>query len=53
MCFSSGATRWAPGQDDQGLAPDGGCVEGLDPLALEITIVDGKALPVVGAPGRR
>jgi hypothetical protein len=28
-----------------------GCVEGLDPLALEISIIDGKALPVVEDPG--
>jgi hypothetical protein len=25
-----------------------GCVEGLDPLGLEITIIDGKTLPLVG-----
>ena len=24
-----------------------GCVEGVDPLALEITVVDGKSLPVI------
>jgi hypothetical protein len=24
-----------------------GCVEGLDPLALDISIIDGNALPVV------
>jgi len=28
-----------------------GCVEGFDPLALEIRITDGKALPVVEEPG--
>ena len=28
-----------------------GCVEGLDPLALEISIIDGKALPLIEAPG--
>lgn len=28
-----------------------GCVEGLDPLALEISIIDGKALPVIEEPG--
>jgi len=27
-----------------------GCVEGLDPLALEISIIDGKALPVIEEP---
>jgi hypothetical protein len=26
-------------------------VEGLDPLALEISIIDGKALPVIEEPG--
>lgn len=26
-----------------------GCVEGIDPLALEITIIDGKSLPVVSS----
>jgi hypothetical protein len=29
-----------------------GCVEGLDALALEISIVDGKALPVIEEPGQ-
>ena len=24
-----------------------GCVEGLDPLALEITVIDGKSVPLV------
>jgi len=28
-----------------------GCVEGLDALALEISIIDGKALPVIEEPG--
>src|SRR5271167_1650741 len=28
-----------------------GCVEGLDPLALEISIIDGKALPAIEGPG--
>ncbi len=28
-----------------------GCVEGLDPLALEISIIDGKALPVIEEAG--
>jgi hypothetical protein len=28
-----------------------GCVEGLDPLALEVSIIDGKALPVIEEPG--
>jgi hypothetical protein len=27
-----------------------GCVEGLDALALEISIIDGKALPVIEEP---
>jgi hypothetical protein len=27
-----------------------GCVEGLDALALDITIIDGKALPLADAP---
>jgi hypothetical protein len=27
-----------------------GCVEGLDPLALEIRIIDGKSVPLVEAP---
>ena len=27
-----------------------GCVEGLDPLALEISIIDGEALPVIEEP---
>src|SRR6266545_872544 len=28
-----------------------GCVEGLEPLALDIRIVDGKALPLIEEPG--
>jgi len=28
-----------------------GCVDGLDPLALDIGIIDGKSLPVIGHPG--
>jgi hypothetical protein len=28
-----------------------GCVEGLEPLALESDIIDGKALPVIEEPG--
>jgi hypothetical protein len=40
----------------RGYARDGyrvnlGCVEGLDVLALEIGIIDGKALPVIEEPG--
>jgi hypothetical protein len=27
-----------------------GCVEGIDPLALEIRIIDGKSVPLVEAP---
>ena len=27
-----------------------GCVEGIDPLALEISIIDGKSVPLVEAP---
>lgn len=27
-----------------------GCVEGIDPLALEIRIIDGKSVPLVAAP---
>ena len=28
-----------------------GCVEGIDPLALEVAIIDGASLPVVDAHG--
>ncbi len=28
-----------------------GCIEGLDALALEISIIDGKTLPVIEEPG--
>jgi hypothetical protein len=28
-----------------------GCVEGLDPLALEINIIDGKSVPLIEEPG--
>jgi hypothetical protein len=28
-----------------------GCVEGLDPLALPIRVIDGKSVPLVGHPG--
>jgi hypothetical protein len=27
-----------------------GCVEGIDPLALEIRVIDGKSVPLVEAP---
>ena len=27
-----------------------GCVEGIDPLALEISIIDGKSVPLIEGP---
>lgn len=34
------------GDDDYGYRVNLGCVEGLDPLSLEISIIDGKSMPV-------
>lgn len=39
------------GGDEYGYRVNLGCVEGLDPLALEITVIDGRAMNVRADPG--
>ncbi len=34
------------GNDEYGYRVNLGCVEGLDPLALDISIIDGRSMPV-------
>jgi hypothetical protein len=37
--------------DKDGYRVNLGCVEGIDPLALDISVIDGHKLPVIEAPG--
>ena len=39
------------GDNDYGYRVNLGCVEGLDPLSLEIKIIDGRSMPLAPEPG--
>ena len=48
LCVRRGAVPGEDGNDRYRV--NLGCVDGLDALALDITITDGKALPLADAP---